>query len=65
MWRPRRLTTLWASSECYMDSFTVQSDTLMSSFHEGLWGSGDVVQRITMNSLKDAHDYNAYMTGHV
>jgi hypothetical protein len=23
MWEPRRLTTLWASTACYMDSFTV------------------------------------------
>jgi hypothetical protein len=22
MWEPRRLTTLWASTACYMDSFT-------------------------------------------
>jgi hypothetical protein len=22
MWEPRRLTTLWASTECYRDSFT-------------------------------------------
>jgi hypothetical protein len=25
MWEPRRLTTLWASTACYMDSFTFTS----------------------------------------
>jgi hypothetical protein len=24
MWKPRRLTTLWASTACYRDSFTLQ-----------------------------------------
>jgi hypothetical protein len=23
MWKPRRLTTLWASTACYRDSFTL------------------------------------------
>jgi hypothetical protein len=24
MWEPRRLTTLWASTACYRDSFTLR-----------------------------------------
>jgi hypothetical protein len=34
MWEPRRLTTLWASTACYRDSFifTAYSDTQVTSF---------------------------------
>jgi hypothetical protein len=29
MWEPRRLTTLWASTACYRDSFTFYSKGIM------------------------------------
>jgi hypothetical protein len=31
MWEPRRLTTLWASTACYRDSFALLSVELESS----------------------------------
>jgi hypothetical protein len=30
MWEPRRLTTLWASTACYRDSFTSSFTRLLS-----------------------------------
>jgi hypothetical protein len=37
MWEPRRLTTLWASTACYWDSFTLTQEALRLIFVVGCY----------------------------
>jgi hypothetical protein len=46
MWEPRRLTTLWASTACYRDSFT-----LPLLFHEDVWGIGGIAPSFLTSAL--------------
>jgi hypothetical protein len=39
MWEPWRLTTLWASTTCYMDSFIFFTFTSQKGIWERLWES--------------------------
>jgi hypothetical protein len=40
MWKPRHLTTLWASTALYRDSFT-----FYHTLHVDVWGSGGIAPR--------------------
>jgi hypothetical protein len=37
MWEPRRLTTLWAFTACYRDSFTFFTVSLKSTMKQFTW----------------------------
>jgi hypothetical protein len=39
MWKPRRLTTLWASTACYRDRFTFTLHNMLSFSHCYVWGA--------------------------
>jgi hypothetical protein len=50
MWGPRRLTTLWASTVCYRDSFTL---TYLNKYDRNSYSVGsDIVIRIPFTAIR-------------
>jgi hypothetical protein len=66
MWEPRRLTTLWASTACYRDSFTffrtfhASTLTRYSVLHDFAWESsvpsGDCFVEFTVDETGNKQD---------
>jgi hypothetical protein len=64
IWEPRRLTTLWASTACYLDSFTVldiHTHTYQSSI--GSHTQTTITHRLQILKLYLYIKFNRYHTG--
>jgi hypothetical protein len=59
MWQPRRLTTLWALTACYRDSFTLHTEYLIITCHilrDGFWASKQTL-KLHMNVRPERRPY--------